>query len=541
MNLTIVFQKKYIFINIFVLLTIIIACKKQKNQESNSELDSLDSNIINHNKKLYDSLSPGEFIITFDDGPILPYHTECEFTPSTTESGEIITTAVDDSISTSDEPIVEELVAEGEAEDKVLQKFQELELEKTKQPAKTADILKKNQRQNNIPKIYNSATLIDFLIQNDIPATLFIISLLYRNSPAAKCYLDKAIASDNIIVANHTWSHLSSFIKPKECNNSLPYDQLFVTDHNHESNIHDNSLNTNNQITTPTTKTPKNTQTFQSTDQINQTTEIDEKYAIITTEHDPHNPPTKHQDAIDDKSKKPSVSNPDGFSKFIRQEVMQAHCLLNERLENVLGSYDKAKKYPLFYRPPGGFWYKEDSKFLVKNEALKTYLGPVYWNFGGELNKTHAADFQCWKVAYDFNRGVTDKINEHKANLNEEFISDLTNPLVTAEQACANMYIKSIKLKPEKDQKGVILLHDNFEQSVKMFMEYLYPALIANGYKIVALDKTSFYQNLISELEYPETRPDFLNTPCKVPKNHCTCCSHYNKSCCNGAQPPPRE
>ena len=527
--------KHFNILLILLLVPVLFSCKKKLEKNGSSKLKSLASSQSQFNSQLLDSLKPGEFILTFDDGPVIPSDASCssfqpssqalpsDHDPSETIAmqrsslvGETATFNADDPDQIEPEPEDPITPSENNKQQNNENSDQPVSSEITLLPQEVPYSLTADD--------YHSGTLIDFLISNNIPATLFIVSLKYRHSETAKCFIDKAIASDSVIIANHTWSHLSSALNPTDCNQATPFSELYPElTNSHELTSQDNPSNT------PSSENP--------------TTNSSNHHPLNTSEH-PMLSSQQSSTADDSSSQEISedpITNPNGFSMFLLEEVKQAHCLINERLEHVFEDYEKAKKYPLFYRAPGGFWDSDlqDRQSLIESDELKNYLGPIYWQFGGQLSKISAADYKCWEVALDFKYNHQNKIEIHKETLDEEFIADLENPLVTAPQACANMYIKSILLKDKKDQKGIILLHDNHQQTVEMFIKYLYPAMIIQGFKFVGLEKIDYIKDLIDKLEHSEQKPDFLDTPCKIPVNHCTCCSEKDQSCCGDGYPPP--
>jgi peptidoglycan/xylan/chitin deacetylase (PgdA/CDA1 family) len=113
----------------------------------------------------------------------------------------------------------------------------------------------------------------------------------------------------------------------------------------------------------------------------------------------------------------------------------------------------------LYFRAPYGVWRKVHADFLNQDPELKNYVGPVYWDIGGDISYDDdghlraAADWDCWS-------------------------QDLT-----ADQ-CAQGYMHEIRRK----QGGVVLMHDIRQRSLWMVNAML-PALVAEGYRFVTLDQ----------------------------------------------------
>ena len=56
----------------------------------------------------------------------------------------------------------------------------------------------------------------------------------------------------------------------------------------------------------------------------------------------------------------------------------------------------------LYFRAPYGVWRKVHADFLNQDPELKHYVGPVYWDIGGDISYDDdgglraAADWDCW-------------------------------------------------------------------------------------------------------------------------------------------------
>jgi peptidoglycan/xylan/chitin deacetylase (PgdA/CDA1 family) len=113
----------------------------------------------------------------------------------------------------------------------------------------------------------------------------------------------------------------------------------------------------------------------------------------------------------------------------------------------------------LYFRAPYGVWRRVHADFLNQDPALKYYVGPIYWDVGGQVsydddgNIRQAADWDCWT-------------------------QDLS-----AEQ-CGGGYLREIRRK----KGGIVLLHDIRQRSIWMVNQLL-PKLVQDGYRFVTLDE----------------------------------------------------
>lgn len=117
----------------------------------------------------------------------------------------------------------------------------------------------------------------------------------------------------------------------------------------------------------------------------------------------------------------------------------------------------------LYFRAPYGVWRKAHANFLNQDPVLQHYVGPIYWDVGGNVSYDDngtlrsAADWDCWS---------------HDLSADE----------------CARGYLREIRRK----QGGVVLMHDIRERSLWM-INGLLPQLVAEGYTFVTLDEVREY------------------------------------------------
>lgn len=103
---------------------------------------------------------------------------------------------------------------------------------------------------------------------------------------------------------------------------------------------------------------------------------------------------------------------------------------------------------PFLIRAPFGAWNGNTAR-AVNATTMNKYVGSVFWDIGGQLTSTAAADWDCWGKRYDVQR-------------------------------CGDLYLNEIRTK----KRGIVLMHDIHGKSVDM-TKYIVPKLIAEGYKFV--------------------------------------------------------
>ncbi len=105
---------------------------------------------------------------------------------------------------------------------------------------------------------------------------------------------------------------------------------------------------------------------------------------------------------------------------------------------------------PFLIRAPFGAWNGNTAR-AVNGTTMNKYVGSVFWDVGGQLTSTAAADWDCW------GKGVSI-------------------------QRCGELYLNEIRTK----KRGIVLMHDIHGKSVDMTKQII-PTLIAEGYKFVKL------------------------------------------------------
>ncbi|MBX3019966.1 MAG: polysaccharide deacetylase family protein [Bdellovibrionaceae bacterium] len=148
---------------------------------------------------------------------------------------------------------------------------------------------------------------------------------------------------------------------------------------------------------------------------------------------------------------------------------------INSLLHEVRDSNNKIQPFMnpahrMYFRAPYGAWTASHAAKLNQMKDLKDYIGPVFWNAGGEITPrgtrpqsssqiTTAADWDCWT-------------NNPKKNIRPVPVD-----------VCTAGYFKEITSKGG----GVVLLHDKNIKTVELSAK-LIPMLLNAGYTFVNLD-----------------------------------------------------
>ncbi len=117
----------------------------------------------------------------------------------------------------------------------------------------------------------------------------------------------------------------------------------------------------------------------------------------------------------------------------------------------------------LFFRAPYGTWHSAHAAILNADPVLKQYIGPMYWDIGGETRMNaqgyvmSSADWNCW---------------------HRHWPADI----------CAKGYLREIR----RHNGGVVLMHCIHIHSADLVAAVV-PALIEEGYRFVRLDEVPAY------------------------------------------------
>jgi peptidoglycan/xylan/chitin deacetylase (PgdA/CDA1 family) len=142
---------------------------------------------------------------------------------------------------------------------------------------------------------------------------------------------------------------------------------------------------------------------------------------------------------------------------------------------------------PSVIRAPFGAWNGNTSR-AINATAMKKYVGSVFWDVGGELTASSAADWDCW------GKGVT-------------------------VQRCGELYLKEIRAR----KRGIVLMHDVHGKTVDM-MKQILPTLKAEGFKFAKLTDVPSVKRAIGGLSIPPAADDSCSSSTlgrSVPENTC--------------------
>lgn len=132
---------------------------------------------------------------------------------------------------------------------------------------------------------------------------------------------------------------------------------------------------------------------------------------------------------------------------------------VNDQIAPLMRQTDK-----FYFRAPYGSWRSAHAAILNADPVLRNYIGPVYWDIGGDISKNadgyimSSADWDCWR---------------HKWSA----------------AACAKGYLREIRRK----NGGVVLMHCIHTQSPDLVADVV-PALVEEGYTFVRLDQVPEYR-----------------------------------------------
>ena len=122
---------------------------------------------------------------------------------------------------------------------------------------------------------------------------------------------------------------------------------------------------------------------------------------------------------------------------------------------------------PFLIRAPFGAWNGAIARNL-NTTPMKKYVGSVFWDIGGELTATSAADWDCWGKNVSIQR-------------------------------CGDLYMSEIHAR----KRGIVLMHDIHGKSVDM-TKYILPKLIAEGYKFVKLEDVPAVKRALGSAGEPD-------------------------------------
>ncbi len=121
---------------------------------------------------------------------------------------------------------------------------------------------------------------------------------------------------------------------------------------------------------------------------------------------------------------------------------------------------------PWVIRAPFGAWNGSVARAVNATE-MKKYIGSVFWDEGGELTASAAADWDCW------GKGVS-------------------------VQRCGELYMSEIRRKGH----GIVLFHDVHDKTVDMIKQIL-PMLKAEGFKFAPLQEVPSIKRALGSASTP--------------------------------------
>ena len=153
-----------------------------------------------------------------------------------------------------------------------------------------------------------------------------------------------------------------------------------------------------------------------------------------------------------------------------------------QRTDDVIGPFLKGNMR--MFRAPFGGWSPATADHLNKTPLAK-YVGSIFWDIGGDLTATHAADWACWGAAK-----------------------------LTIEQ-CGDRYIREIH---DRGDHGVVLMHDIHSNTIDM-VKVIVPKLKALGYKFVRIDQVpDINAQLIANGATPSAESGVTSPPAPPPE-----------------------
>ncbi|MBS0471981.1 MAG: polysaccharide deacetylase family protein [Proteobacteria bacterium] len=136
-----------------------------------------------------------------------------------------------------------------------------------------------------------------------------------------------------------------------------------------------------------------------------------------------------------------------------------------------------------FFRAPFGSWRTAHAAVLNADPVLRNYIGPIYWDEGGEISMTRdgyimsAADWSCWHHRW-------------------------------SAETCAKGYLREIR----RHDGGVVLMHCIHRQSADLVAAVV-PALMEEGYRFARIDQVPEYKQYETPPAKPAAVADRSNGP----------------------------
>jgi peptidoglycan/xylan/chitin deacetylase (PgdA/CDA1 family) len=139
-----------------------------------------------------------------------------------------------------------------------------------------------------------------------------------------------------------------------------------------------------------------------------------------------------------------------------------------QRTDEVISPFFKGNMR--MFRAPFGGWSPSIADQLNRT-SLSPYVGSIFWDIGGELTETHAADWACWGNAH------------------------------LSPEECGDRYIQEIH---DRGDRGIILMHDIHSKTIDM-VKLIIPKLKAQGFKFARVDQVpDIHKQLVANGAQPD-------------------------------------
>jgi peptidoglycan/xylan/chitin deacetylase (PgdA/CDA1 family) len=142
---------------------------------------------------------------------------------------------------------------------------------------------------------------------------------------------------------------------------------------------------------------------------------------------------------------------------------------------------------PWLLRPPFGAWNGATAR-AINGTPMKKYVGSVFWDVGGELTSTTAADWACWGKGVSIAR-------------------------------CGELYMGEMRAR----KRGIVLMHDVHDKTVDMVKAIL-PKLKAEGWKFATLEEVPSIKRALGAAASATAGPDDCSSSTlgrSVPEGSC--------------------
>ncbi len=142
---------------------------------------------------------------------------------------------------------------------------------------------------------------------------------------------------------------------------------------------------------------------------------------------------------------------------------------------------------PSIIRAPFGAWNGNTAR-AINATSMKKYVGSVFWDVGGALTSSAAADWDCWGKGVSVDR-------------------------------CGALYLQEIRAK----NHGIVLMHDVHGKTVDM-MKKILPTLKAEGYKFAKLTDVPSVKRAVGDVSSATAGDDACSSSTlgrSVPEGSC--------------------